>query len=258
LLPPSRRVARVDLALLDHSERRLRTVALPSVQTAQQPKAHALARRPSVPGLGTRWRVVWLEERQDSTRGPRVQDVVASCRVVKGAKAAAGKRSGTAGPKLGNAYLTWALSAAAGLFLRTKPAGQTYLIRLEPQPGKGKAFTIVAPTWARAVYAMRKRDTVVARQQFLPGEGSGAGAPHAELDTPGLSLPDGALRISLRPRTRRSPEALCPDPVAGAWTSAPALARRRASLPVHGCCPAPAPGAHWPTRDVEPSLCLGR
>jgi hypothetical protein len=45
------------------------------------------------------------------------------------AKESAGKRYGTAGAKLGHADLTWAFSEAAVLFLRTNPAGQTYLAR---------------------------------------------------------------------------------------------------------------------------------
>jgi len=69
---------------------------------------------------------------------------VSSCRLVKCAKESAGKRSGTSGAKIGNAYLQWAFSAAAGLFLRNHPAGQNYLARLEHKHGTGKAFTIFA------------------------------------------------------------------------------------------------------------------
>jgi len=60
---------------------------------------------------------------------------------------------------MGNAYLTWAFSEAAVLFLRNNPAGQKYLTRLAQKHGKGKALTILAHRLARAVYDMLKRDT---------------------------------------------------------------------------------------------------
>jgi hypothetical protein len=53
--------------------------------------------------------------------------------------------------------------------LRNKPAAQKYLARLEHQPGKGKALTILAHKLARAVYDLLKRDTVFEMQTFLNG-----------------------------------------------------------------------------------------
>ena len=82
--------------------------------------------------------------------------------------------------------------------------GQKYLARLEQKHGKGKALTIVAHTLARAVYDLLKRDTVCDMQKFFQGEWSGAGEPHASLDTHGHSLVCSALLIALRQRTRRS------------------------------------------------------
>jgi transposase len=63
------------------------------------------------------------------------------------------------GKKIGNAYLKWAFSEAAVLFRRNNPAGQKYLARLEKQHGKGKALTVLAQQFARAVYYMVTRDT---------------------------------------------------------------------------------------------------
>ena len=101
------------------------------------------------------------------TRFPRVQDVVSSCRLVTCAKESAGKRYGTSGTKIGNAYLKWAFSEAAVLFLRNNPAGQKYLARLEKKHGKGKALTILAHKLARAVYYMLKRRVVFDLDTFL-------------------------------------------------------------------------------------------
>jgi transposase len=114
----------VDLALIDHDDRLLSDGELTLVQTAKQHHAPALYRRQAVPGIGKIWRLVLLYEMHALTRFPRGQDLVSYCRLVKCAKESAGKRYGTAGPKIGNAYLTWAFSAAAVLCLRHNPAGQ--------------------------------------------------------------------------------------------------------------------------------------
>jgi transposase len=64
-------------------------------------------------------------------RFPSVQDVLSYGRLGKCAQASAGKRSGTSGAKSGNAYLQWAFSEAAVLFLRDPPAAQKDRTRLE-------------------------------------------------------------------------------------------------------------------------------
>jgi transposase len=103
--------------------------------------------------------------------------IASYCRLVKCAKESAGKRYGTGGTKIGNAYLKWAFSEAAVLFLRDNPSGQKYLTRLEKKHGKGKALTILAHHLARAVYFMFKRHPAFAMNTFLNGEGRGAGEP---------------------------------------------------------------------------------
>jgi transposase len=121
-------------------------------------------------------------------RCPRVQDGVSSCRLGTCAKESAGKRYGTAGPKIGPASLTWACAEATGLLRRHHAQGQKLLARLEPQHGQGQAWTILAHTWARAVYDMLTRDPVFEMARCLNGSGSRAGAPAVSLDTHGLSL----------------------------------------------------------------------
>ena len=145
----------------------LRDIDLSVLKAAQEHDAHALSLLRTVPGLGERLRVVLLYEIHDIQRFPRVQDFVSYCRLVKCAKESAGKRYGTSGSKIGNAYLKWAFSEAAVLFLRANPAGQKYLARLEKKHGKGKALTVLAHKLARAVYYMWKRDTVFELDKFL-------------------------------------------------------------------------------------------
>jgi transposase len=110
-----------------------------------------------------------LYEIHDICRFPSVQDFASYCRLVKCAKESAGKRYGTSGNKIGNAYLKWAFSEAAVLFLRNNEPGQKYWARLEKAHDKGKALTILAHKLARAVYYMLKRETVFDMNRFLQG-----------------------------------------------------------------------------------------
>jgi transposase len=137
--PAVQKSVAVDLALIDFYDQFLNDVEWTIVRTAKQHDAQTLYRLQSVPGIGQMLRLVLLYELHDITRFPRVQDFVSYCRLVKGAKESAGKRYGTSGTKIGNAYLKWAFSEAAVLFLRNNPAGQKYLARLEHNHGTGKA-----------------------------------------------------------------------------------------------------------------------
>ena len=159
----------VDLALIGYYDQWLSDVELTIVQTAKQHDAHTLYRLQSVPGIGKILSLVLLYEIHDIRRFPRVQDFVSYCRLVKCARESAGKRYGTSGAKIGNAYLKWAFSEAAVLFLRHNPVGQKYLTRLEKKHGKGKALTVLAHKLARAVYYILKRDTVFDTDKFLHG-----------------------------------------------------------------------------------------
>jgi transposase len=157
----------VDLALIDHYDRLLRDMELTILKTAKQHDANTLYLLRTVPGIGEILSLVLLYEMHDIQRFPRVQDFVSYCRLVKCAKESAGKRYGTSGTKIGNAYLKWAFSEAAVLFLRNNPAGQKYLARLEKKHGKGKALTVLAHKLARAVYYMWKRGVVFDHNAFL-------------------------------------------------------------------------------------------
>jgi transposase len=165
--PAVQKSIEVDLALIGHYDALLRELELAIVTTAKQHEANTLYLLQTVPGIGKILSLVLLYEMHDIARFPRVQDFVSSCRLVKCAKESAGKRYGTSGTKIGNAYLKWAFSEAAVLFLRHNPAGQKYLVRLENKHGKGKALTVLAHKLARAVYHMLKRTTAFDMEKFL-------------------------------------------------------------------------------------------
>jgi transposase len=167
--PAVQKSVEVDLALIDSYDQLLSGVELTIVQTAKQHNAQTLYRLQSVPGIGKILSLVLLYEMHDITRFPRVEDFVSYGRLVKCAKESAGKRYGTSGAKIGHAYLTWAFSQAAILFLRNNPAGQKSLARLENHHGPSKALTVLAHKLARAVYYMVKRDTAFDMPKFLTG-----------------------------------------------------------------------------------------
>jgi len=165
--PAVQKSIEVDLALIGHDDHLLNDVELSIVHTAKQHDPQTLSRLQSVPGIGKILSLVLLYEIHTIDRFPRVQDFVSYCRLVKCAKESAGKRYGTSGAKIGNAYLKWAFSEAAVLFLRTNPAGQKYLARLEKKHGQGQALTVLAQKLARAVYYMLRRKTAFDMPMFL-------------------------------------------------------------------------------------------
>jgi transposase len=165
--PAVQKSIEVDLALSGHYEALLRDLELTIVTTAKQHDANTLYLLQTVPGIGKILSLVLLYEIHDIARVPRVQDFVSYGRLVTCAKESAGKRYGTSGTQIGNAYLKWAFSEAAVLFLRNHPAGQKYLVRLENKHGKGKALTVLAHKLARAVYHMLKRTTAFHMEKFL-------------------------------------------------------------------------------------------
>ncbi len=159
----------VDLALIDHYDKLLSDIELYIVNTAKQHDVNAFYRLRSVPGIGKILALVILYEVQDIGRFPRVQDFVSYCRLVKCTKESAGKKYGTSGKKIGNAYLKWAFSEVAVLFLRNNPEGQKYLVRLEKKLSHGKALTILAHRLARTVYHLLRREQAFDMNKFLNG-----------------------------------------------------------------------------------------
>jgi transposase len=103
----------VDLALVTYAAELRRDVERTILKTATHHAANTLYLLQTVPGIGKILSLVRLYEIHQIDRFPRVQDVASYGRLVKCAKASAGKRSGTAGAKLGHAHLQWEFSEAA-------------------------------------------------------------------------------------------------------------------------------------------------
>ena len=167
--PAVQKSMEVDLTLLGYYDPLLNDLEAHIVKAAKQHDANTLYLLQTVLGIGKILSLVLLYEIHEIQRFPSVQDFVSYCRLVKCAKESAGKRYGTAGTKIGNAYLKWAFSEAAVLFLRDNPEGQKYLSKLEKKHGTGKALTVLAQKLARAVYYMLKRGTAFDMATFLHG-----------------------------------------------------------------------------------------
>jgi hypothetical protein len=157
-----------------------------------------------VPGLGKLLSLVLRYESHPIDRCPRVQDCASYGRRVKGAKASAGKCSGTSGTTIGPAPLPWAFSDAAVLGLRENPAGPKWLARWETQHRQGKALTILAHQLARAVYDRLTHKTALDLPKGVHGAGRGVGALDASLDDHEMPLTRYALHAThdCRPERR--------------------------------------------------------
>ncbi len=176
----------VDLALIPDDAALRRDVARPIGTTAKHPDAPPRSRRHTVPGIGTILRLVRLSAMHERARCPRGQDCASSGRRVTGAREAAGQRAGTSGATIGNAHLQGACSEAAVFCFRENPAGPPWLTRRANTPRQGKALTMLAHPWARAVYSMRNRQTAGALETCLQADGRGGGALTVALDSPGM------------------------------------------------------------------------
>jgi transposase len=121
----------------------------------------------SIPGIGEILAMTLIYEIDDIGRFPRVQNFLSYARLVKGEHSSAGKKKKSAGGKMGNVHLKWALSEAAALFLRGNAIGQKFFARLERKHGKGKALSILAAKLGRAVYYMLLRGTAFDLQKFV-------------------------------------------------------------------------------------------
>jgi transposase len=165
--PAVQKSVAVDLALIDYLDTTLNDLELSITRFAKQHDAQTFYRLRSVPGIGKILALVILYEVQDISRFPRVQDFVSYARLVKCARESAGKHYGYSGKKIGNAFLKWAFSEAAVLFLRGNEPAQKYINRLARKHGKAKALTILAHRLGRAVYHMLRRGEAFDIERFL-------------------------------------------------------------------------------------------
>jgi transposase len=157
----------LDLNLIDFYDKQLSKVEWFIQQQARACDQHSLILLRTVPGIGKILSLVILYEIHTIERFPTVQNFASYCRLIKCKKESAGKSYGTSGKKIGNAYLKWAFSEAAVLFLRKNPDAQAWVERMANKHNKARALTILAHKLGRAVYFMLQRKTVFDQDRFL-------------------------------------------------------------------------------------------
>jgi transposase len=157
----------VDLELIAEYDRIIGKLEWHLVRTARAHDPTALHLLQSIPGIGKILSLVILYEVQDITRFPTPQTFASYARLIRPTKTSAGKRTGTANGKMGNAYLKWAFSEAVVLFLRETREAQPYIRRLERKYGKDKAKGILAHRLGRTVYYLLKKKQVFDIKKFV-------------------------------------------------------------------------------------------
>ena len=156
-----------DLALADHHEVVISELEQSVLRQARghDPNGFQLLR--SIPGIGNILALTILYEIHDIHRFKRVQEFASYTRLVKCQQSSAGKVVGEGGAKIGNAYLKWAFSEAAVLFVAKCPQGKELLGRFEKKHGKAKALSILAHRIGRAVYFMLSREKAFDLERFM-------------------------------------------------------------------------------------------
>ncbi len=158
---------KLDLSLIDFYDTQLGKVGWHIQKQAKRVDPHSIAILRSIPGIGLILSLVTLYEIENINRFPRVQDFVSHCRLVKCKRESAGKAYGTSNKKIGSAFLKWAFSEAAVLFLKGIAETQAWLERKSNQHNKAKALTLLAHKLGRTVVVMLKRKTPFDQQRLL-------------------------------------------------------------------------------------------
>lgn len=165
--PSVRAMIEMDVDLAEVYDALVRELELQLERTAKLHDPQAFHRLRTIPGVGKILGMTLLYEIHDITRFPRVQDFASYCRLVVPAHESAGKRKGSGGRKIGNAYLKWAFSEAAVLMLRELPQAKAHVEKLRSKYGRGKALSIFAHKIARTVYFMLKRSEAFDMNRFF-------------------------------------------------------------------------------------------
>lgn len=167
----------VDLELLGFYDELLRDLELYLLKTARVDDPVSLHLLQTIPGVGDILSLVMMYEIEDIKRFKRVQEFLSYCRLVKCPRESGGKRYPSMNSKIGNAYLKWAFSEAAVLFLRGNEQIEKKHNRRVSKHGKAKALSILSRDLGTAVYFMLRRKEVFDMNKFL-GAGNASPTPN--------------------------------------------------------------------------------
>jgi transposase len=165
--PGVRKSIELDMALLDTYELLLKEVQQYLSEHAKENNPTDLSLLRTIPGVGKILALVILYEIHDMKRFASVQNFVSYARLIKPKKESAGKTTGAANRKMGNAYLRWAFGEAAILMLRERPEVKKYHQKLKSKHGKAKALAILTHRIGRSVYYMLTNKKVFDIDKFI-------------------------------------------------------------------------------------------
>jgi transposase len=156
-----------DLDLLTVYDKKIQELEFFITRHAKEhnPNDHYLLQ--TVPGIGMVMSLVILYEIHDINRFPTVQDFASYARLIKPKKESAGKTYSGGNGKIGNAYLKWAFSEAAILFIRESDQVKEYHRSLKNKHGRAKALAILSHRLGRAVYYMLKNKQAFDMKRFI-------------------------------------------------------------------------------------------
>lgn len=172
--PMTRRSVELDVHIIQFLDKQIAVLERELWLQAKLQQPRTLDLLQTVPGIGPILALTILYEIHDLERFPRVQDFVSYSRLVACAHESGGKKHGTGGRKIGNAFLKWAFSEAAVSMLRIDAGIRVYRNRLAKKHGKGKSLSILAHRIGRTVYHMLKRGETFDRSRFLAVTGTAA------------------------------------------------------------------------------------
>lgn len=162
-----RDMVQLDVDLIADLDRHLSQLEWRLGQQAQihDPTSYQLLK--TIPGCGKILALVVLYEIGTIDRFDTVQQFASYARLVRGDKESAGKRLSGGHAKMGNAFLKWAFSEMAALFLRGNPAAQGTMQKLRSRHGRGKAMAILAHKLGRSAYTMLRKQKPFDLDQFM-------------------------------------------------------------------------------------------
>lgn len=167
--PAIQRNIDIDLNIVDFYTKELSQVEWFIEQHAKQHNPVDYQLLKGIPGIGRILALTIIYEIGDIRRFATVQRFASYSRLVKCKAESAGKVHGTSGNKIGNAYLKWAFSEAAVLYLRGNDKARAYINRLQKRMSKAKALSALAHKLGRCVYFILKNKTVFDENRFLKG-----------------------------------------------------------------------------------------
>jgi transposase len=159
-----------DLEMLADYDTRIKKLERFLQQSAKVHDGNRFFRLRTIPGVGPIIAMTLMYEIHTIDRFPTVGDFLSYSRLVKGEHTSNGKRYGSPGKKIGNAYLKWAFSEAVPLIKRCCPEVKAWAHRLEKKKhSPARINCVLAAKLGRAVYVMLKRNVVFDVNRMLHG-----------------------------------------------------------------------------------------